>query len=208
MNAATPLIVAGCDEVGRGTWAGPVVAAAVVLDAAHPLAGLADSKTLSPRRRAELDVRIRAEASAWAIGEASVEEIDSLNILQATLLAMQRAVAALAVVPQLVLVDGNRAPALPMPARSVIGGDAIEPAISAASIVAKVYRDALMRNLAARHPGYGFERHFGYGTSAHSRALAELGPCAVHRRSFAPVRRLLQGAFPAFPAFPSSQESS
>ncbi len=194
--------VAGCDEVGRGTWAGPVVAAAVVLDPACPLSGLADSKTLSPRRRAELDARIRDSALNWAIGEATVEEIDRLNILQATLLAMQRAVAGLAEPPGLVLIDGNRAPELPMPARTVVGGDALEPAISAASIVAKVYRDALMQRLARLHPGYGFERHFGYGTSEHRRALDELGPCAAHRRSFAPVRRLLQAAHP------SLQESS
>ena len=189
-------LIAGCDEVGRGTLAGPVVAAAVVLDAARPIAGLADSKALSARRREALDALIRERALGWAIGEASVEEIDRLNILRATMLAMQRAVAALQPRPQRVLVDGNRAPALPMPAQALIGGDALEPAISAASIVAKVYRDRLMVELAVRHPGYGFERHFGYGTIAHKQALAALGPCSAHRRSFAPVRLALQGRFP------------
>ena len=195
MTGGMPMI-AGCDEVGRGTLAGPVVAAAVVLDATRPIAGLVDSKSLSARRRETLDALIRERALGWAIGEASVEEIDRLNILQATMLAMQRAVAALQPRPQRVLVDGNRAPALPMPAQALIGGDALEPAISAASIVAKVYRDRLMVELAARHPGYGFERHFGYGTIVHKQALAALGPCSAHRRSFAPVRLALQGRFP------------
>jgi ribonuclease HII len=192
MTGGIPMI-AGCDEVGRGTLAGPVVAAAVVLDAARPIVGLADSKALSARRREALAALIRERALGWAIGEASVDEIDRVNILQATLLAMQRAVAALHLRPSLVLVDGNRAPELPMPARAIVGGDALEPAISAASIVAKVYRDRLMVELGARHPGYGFERHFGYGTIAHKQALAKLGPCPVHRRSFAPVRQALQG---------------
>ncbi len=189
-------MIAGCDEVGRGTLAGPVVAAAVVLDATRPIVGLADSKALSARRREALDALIRERALGWAIGEATVDEIDRLNILQATLLAMQRAVAALSVRPSLVLVDGNRAPELPMPARAIVGGDALEPAISAASIVAKVYRDRLMVELGARHPGYGFERHFGYGTIAHRQALVMLGPCRAHRHSFAPVRLALQGRFP------------
>ena len=195
MTCGMPMI-AGCDEVGRGTLAGPVVAAAVVLDAARPIVGLADSKTLSARRREALAALIRERALGWAIGEASVDEIDRLNILQATLLAMQRAVAALQPQPGLVLVDGNRAPELPMPARAIVGGDALEPAISAASIVAKVYRDRLMVELGARHPGYGFERHFGYGTIAHRQALVMLGPCSAHRHSFAPVRLALQGRFP------------
>lgn len=184
-------LVAGCDEVGRGTWAGPVVAAAVILDPAHPLEGLRDSKTLSPSRREALDGQIRAHSLAFAIGEASVEEIDALNILQATMLAMRRAVAALARTPGLVLVDGNRVPDLPMPARAIVRGDATEPAIAAASIIAKVYRDAAMRELAALHRGYGFERHVGYGTMEHARALERLGPCPAHRRSFAPIRRLI-----------------
>lgn len=190
MSAETTALVAGCDEVGRGTWAGPVVAAAVILDPARVPPGLADSKALSPARREALAPVIRASCVAWALGQASAEEIDRLNILQATMLAMQRAVAALAQAPALVLVDGNRVPELPMPGRAIIGGDAVEPSISAASIVAKVWRDAHMRELALRHPGYGFEQHFGYGTMQHRTALLRLGPCAEHRRSFAPIRRL------------------
>ena len=184
-------LIAGCDEVGRGPWAGPVVAAAVVLDPAHPIAGLADSKLLSARRREELDVQIRAHSLGWSIAESSVEEIDQRNILQATLLAMQRAVAALPCKIDLLLVDGNQTPQVAMPCRAIVGGDAAEPAISAASIIAKVYRDRLMAELAQRYPGYGFERHSGYGTAAHRAALLTLGPCAEHRRSFAPIRRLL-----------------
>ncbi|CAZ89085.1 ribonuclease HII, degrades RNA of DNA-RNA hybrids [Thiomonas arsenitoxydans] len=184
-------LIAGCDEVGRGPWAGPVVAAAVVLDPAHPIAGLADSKLLSARRREELDAHIRAYSLAWSIAESSVEEIDQRNILQATLLAMQRAVAALPCKIDLLLVDGNQTPQVAMPCRAIVGGDAVQPAISAASIIAKVYRDRLMTELAQRYPGYGFERHSGYGTAAHRAALLTLGPCAVHRRSFAPIRRLL-----------------
>lgn len=183
--------IAGCDEVGRGTWAGPVVAAAVILDPDAPVPGLADSKTLSANRRAVLDARIRATSLGVGIGWASVAEIDALNILQATMLAMQRAIAALPLRPELVLVDGNRCPALDMPARAIIGGDALEPAISAASIVAKQYRDTLMRELSLEWPGYGFERHVGYGTMQHRVALERLGPCPEHRRSFAPIRRML-----------------
>lgn len=183
--------VAGCDEVGRGTWAGPVVAAAVILDPARPIDGLRDSKALSPRRREELAARIRDCSLAWAIAAASVEEVDALNILRATLLAMQRAVAALGTRPDRVLVDGNRLPDLPMPALAVVRGDATVPAIAAASIIAKVHRDALMRELAILHPGYGFERHVGYGTMEHAQALQQHGPCALHRRSFAPIRRLI-----------------
>ena len=183
--------VAGCDEVGRGPWAGPVVAAAVVLDPAHPIAGLADSKALSARRREALDAQIRAHSLGWSIAESSVEEIDQLNILQATMLAMQRAVAALPCEIDLLLVDGNRTPTVAVPCRAIVGGDAVHPAISAASIVAKVYRDGLMAELAQRYPGYGFEQHSGYGTAAHRAALLTLGPCPAHRRSFAPIRRLL-----------------
>ena len=184
-------LIAGCDEVGRGPWAGPVVAAAVVLDPAHPIAGLADSKLLSARRREELDAQIRAHSLGWSIAESSVEEIDQRNILQATLLAMQRAVAALPCKIDLLLVDGNQTPQVAMPCRAIVGGDAAEPAISAASIIAKVYRDRLRAELAQPYPGYGFERHSGYGTAAHRAALLTLGPCAEHRRSFAPIRRLL-----------------
>ncbi len=184
-------LIAGCDEVGRGTWAGPVVSCALILDPARVPAGVADSKTLSPRRRAALDQAIRACCLDCSIGLASAAEIDSINILQATLLSMRRAVAGLRLRPELVLVDGNRAPALDVPVRTVVGGDASEPVIGAASIVAKVWRDAHMAELARRHPGYGLERHFGYGTAQHLQALERLGPCAEHRRSFAPVRRLL-----------------
>ncbi|WP_328831762.1 ribonuclease HII [Thermaurantiacus tibetensis] len=184
--------VFGVDEVGRGPLAGPVVAAAVLLFADIP--GLADSKTLSPARRFELDRAVRAGGQV-ALGSASVAEIDRLNILEATLLAMARAVHALAArsgPPDLVLVDGNRAPPLAAPVRTVVGGDASEPAISAASIVAKVARDALMVALDALHPPYGFAAHKGYGTAAHLAALARLGPCAAHRRSFAPVAKFLR----------------
>ena len=197
-NAQPSLLqVAGCDEVGRGTWAGPVVAAAVILDPRRPVAGLADSKTLSPKRRAVLDSLIREQAVAVSIGYASAAEIDRINILQATLLAMQRAVAGLSQTPALVLVDGNQVPDLPIPCRAIVRGDATQPAISAASIVAKVWRDRLMQNLAACHPVYGFERHFGYGTMQHWQALQEHGPCAEHRRSFAPIRRLLDHPIPS-----------
>lgn len=191
-DEAVPVaLIAGCDEVGRGPWAGPVVAAAVVLDPARPIAGLADSKALSARRRVQLDAQIRAQSVGWSIAQSSVEEIDQLNILQATLLAMQRAVAGLQCPVGLLLVDGNQAPDVAMPCRAIVGGDAAHPAISAASIIAKVFRDGLMADLAVRYPGYGFERHSGYGTAAHQAALLTLGPCAAHRRSFAPIRRLL-----------------
>ena len=183
-------LIAGCDEVGRGTWAGPVVSCALILDPGRLPAGLADSKTLSPRRRESLDAQIRAACLDLCIGVASAQEVDRLNILQATLLSMQRAVAGLRLRPALVLVDGNRAPELDVPARAVVGGDASEPVISAASIVAKVWRDARMAELDRHYPGYGFARHFGYGTAQHLQALRQLGPCAEHRHSFAPLRRL------------------
>jgi ribonuclease HII len=189
--AANQARIAGCDEAGRGPWAGPVVAAVVVLDPERPIAGLADSKTLSARRREQLAAQIRTQSLGWSIGQSSVEEIDRFNILQATLLAMQRAVADLACPVDLLLVDGNRTPTVPMPCRAIVGGDAAHPAISAASIIAKVHRDHLMAGLALQYPGYGFERHSGYGTAAHRAALLTLGPCAAHRRSFAPIRRLL-----------------
>ena len=185
--------VAGIDEAGRGPLAGPVVAAAVILDPARPIDGLADSKTLSPRRREMLDAEIRVHAAAWAVGRAEVEEIDRLNILQATLLAMQRAVAALTLVPAFALVDGNRCPVLPCPAEAVVGGDRTVGAIAAASILAKVARDREMLLLEERYPGYGFARHKGYPTVDHVAALRRLGVSEVHRRSFAPVRQLLGG---------------
>ena len=183
--------VAGVDEAGRGPLAGPVVAAAVILDARRPIAGLADSKTLSATRREALAGQIRSQASAWALGLASVEEIDQLNILQATLLAMQRAVHGLSIVPALVLVDGNQAPRLSCAVRTVVRGDATVASISAASILAKVARDAMLQDLDRQYPGYGLARHKGYPTAAHLRALEFLGPAVVHRRSFGPVRRLL-----------------
>jgi ribonuclease HII len=184
-------LVAGVDEAGRGPLAGPVIAAAVVLDEAKPVAGLADSKVLSAGRREELAVLIKERALCWALGRAEVEEIDRLNILRASLLAMQRAVAALSPLPGLVLVDGNQAPELACPVQTVVRGDATVPAISAASILAKVTRDAEMRELDALFPGYGFARHKGYPTAAHLDALDRHGVSAVHRRSFAPVSRLL-----------------
>ncbi len=191
LEANTDIILAGVDEAGRGPLAGPVVAAAVVLDAAYPMDGLADSKTLSAARRVLLAGQIRAHAVAWALGMASVAEIDQLNILQATLLAMQRAVEGLGMQPGLVLVDGNCAPRLSCPVRTVVRGDALVQSISAASILAKVARDAIMLNLDGDYPGYGFAIHKGYPTLAHRQALETLGPSAVHRRSFGPVRRLL-----------------
>lgn len=185
--------VAGVDEAGRGPLAGAVYAAAVILDPARPIEGLNDSKRLSARRRETLFEVIQAQALAWCIAFASREEIDRLNILQASMLAMQRAVAGLAHAPTLVLVDGNRAPDFPCPARTIVGGDAREPAISAASILAKVARDRAMLELHTRYPQYGFDKHKGYPTAEHLAALAAHGPCPEHRVSFAPVRRLLVG---------------
>nr|WP_240451299.1 ribonuclease HII [Wenzhouxiangella sp. XN201] len=182
--------VAGVDEAGRGPLAGPVVAAAVILDPRRPVAGLADSKQLSARRREQLAESIRSRACALGIGVAEVEDIDRINILQATFLAMRRALEALAIEPALVRIDGNRAPTgLPWPVQTVIGGDRSDRAISAASILAKVHRDALMLDLHRQWPLYGFDRHKGYPTPAHLSALAEHGPCPVHRRSFRPVEQ-------------------
>lgn len=183
-----PGLVAGVDEAGRGPLAGPVVAAAVILDDRHPIVGLADSKKLSAKRREFLYDTIRAQALCCSVAMASVDEIDRLNILQATMLAMQRAVQGLRLRPARVRVDGNRLPALDMLAEAIVGGDATEPAISAASILAKVTRDRLLLELDAQHPAYGFGTHKGYGTAEHLRALAVHGPTAHHRRSFAPVR--------------------
>ena len=187
------LLVAGVDEVGRGPLAGPVVTAAVILDPERPIAGLADSKKLSEARREALFDIIQRDALAWALGRAEGEEIDRLNILQATLLAMQRAVAALDPAPQHVLVDGNRCPSLPCTAEAIIKGDGTVPAISAASIIAKVSRDREMMALDAQYPGYGFARHKGYPSPAHLAALEQLGASPIHRRSFAPVRRIVAG---------------
>lgn len=181
-------IVAGVDEAGRGPLAGPVVAAAVVLDAGRPIAGLADSKRLQPSRREALAAEVKRRARAWALGRAEVEEIDRINILAATLLAMRRAVLALNIRPDAAWVDGNVAPPLRCATVTVVGGDAKVAAISAASILAKTARDAEMAALAARHPQYGFERHKGYATQRHLEALRRHGPSAIHRRSFAPVQ--------------------
>lgn len=190
----TAYLLAGVDEVGRGPLVGAVVTAAVILDPARPIQGLADSKKLTAAKREQLADEIREKALSWALGRAESSEIDAINILQATMLAMQRAVAALSIQPTAVLIDGNRCPTLPMPAQAVIKGDATVPAISAASILAKVARDAEMAVLDQRHPGYGFAKHKGYPTAMHLEALRRLGPLAEHRRSFAPVRNLLTPA--------------
>jgi len=184
-------LVAGVDEAGRGPLAGPVVAAAVILDERHPIKGLADSKKLTARRRERLFDEIRAKALCCSIAEASVEEIDRFNILQATLLAMRRAVSGLRLKPNKVLVDGNRLPTLEVLAEAIVGGDALVPAISAASILAKVHRDRWCLTLDQQYPLYGFAQHKGYGTAAHLAALRAHGPCAQHRTSFRPVAELL-----------------
>ncbi|WP_341503501.1 ribonuclease HII [Gallaecimonas sp. GXIMD4217] len=185
------MLIAGVDEVGRGPLVGDVVTAAVILDPARPIEGLTDSKKLSEKRREALAVEIRDKALAFAIGRASPTEIDELNILHATLLAMQRAVAGLAVLPDKVLIDGNRVPALPMAAEAVVKGDAKVAEIGAASILAKVVRDQEMLTLHRQHPHYGFDRHKGYPTVEHLRLLAEHGPLEQYRKSFKPVRRAL-----------------
>ena len=183
----TVLLCAGVDEAGRGPLAGPVVAAAVILDAERPIRGLADSKVLPPERREVLAKRIRERARAWAVALAAVDEIDSINILHASMLAMRRAVEALAVLPEEVLVDGNRCPEVTFKVRAIVGGDACVPSISAASILAKTARDAMLVELDREYPAYGFARHKGYATAEHLAALRLHGPCPAHRRSFAPV---------------------
>jgi ribonuclease HII len=187
----------GVDEAGRGPLAGPVVAAAVILDPSRPVAGLADSKVLSAERREALAMLIRERSVAFAVAEASVEEIDRLNILQATLLAMRRAVDALTVPAEFALIDGNQMPRLSIPGRTIVAGDASEACISAASILAKTARDAIMQVFDMEHPGYGFTRHMGYATPEHLASLARLGPCRLHRRSFAPVRAHLDAGLQA-----------
>ena len=187
----TGRFVAGVDEAGRGPLAGPVVAAAVILDPAVPIRGLDDSKRLSPRRRVDLDIEIRERAVSYAVARADVEVIDAINILQATMQAMREAVGRLDPAPRQVLVDGNRCPDLPCPVRAVVGGDATIAAISAASILAKVARDREMIEMDRRYPGYGFARHKGYGTRAHRDALLRFGPSPIHRLSFAPVKSAL-----------------
>lgn len=187
-------LVAGVDEVGRGPLAGPVIAAAVILDPDRPIAGLADSKALSERRRMHLADEIRDHSLAWALGRAECAEIDTINILRASLLAMQRAINALAECPDTVLVDGNQVPEVSMTVRAIIKGDSKVAAISAASILAKVTRDDEMVAMERDFPGYGFARHKGYPTRQHLEALRSLGICPIHRRSFGPVRQLLESS--------------
>ncbi|HBR97627.1 MAG TPA: ribonuclease HII [Gammaproteobacteria bacterium] len=184
-------LVAGLDEVGRGPLVGSVVAAAVILGPDHGIEGLTDSKKLSEKRRQLLDQQIRERALCWSLAEASADEIDRINILQASMLAMQRAFDGLTTRPTRALVDGNRCPDVPVPCEAIVKGDATVAAISAASIIAKVYRDQQMLTLDRAHPEYGFAAHKGYPTAAHRDALARLGPLPEHRRSFAPVRRAL-----------------
>ena len=183
-------LVCGVDEAGRGPLAGPVVAAAVILDPKRPIEGLNDSKKLSAKRREKLAVAIRERALAWAVAEASVEEIDRINILQASFLAMRRAVEGLALRPEKALIDGNRCPVLDCPAEAIVGGDGKVASIAAASILAKTVRDAGMLVLHAEYPMYGFDRHMGYPTAFHLQTLREHGPSPVHRRSYAPVAQL------------------
>ena len=192
---ATPReeLVAGVDEVGRGPLAGPVVAAAVILNPRAPVHGLRDSKALSPKQRERFADLLRVRSLAWAVGRAEVEEIDALNILQASLLAMRRAVLVLPLRPGHVVVDGKQCPDLPCEAEAIVAGDARVPAISAASILAKVVRDTEMRYLDSLYPQYGFAKHKGYPTRSHLMSLSEYGVCPQHRRSFAPVRRILEG---------------
>jgi len=189
-----PLLTAGVDEAGRGPLAGPVVVAAVILDPARRIRGLADSKILTAARRETLDTRIRERAIAFSVIAVEVAEIDRVNIFQATMLGMARALAALTPLPALALIDGNHVPKnIQCSTRAIVNGDALEPAISAASILAKVARDRIMCELHARYPGYGFARHKGYSTPEHFAALQRLGPCCEHRTSFAPVRQLRLG---------------
>lgn len=189
--------ICGVDEAGRGPLVGAVVAGAVVLDPSNPIAGLKDSKKLTPARREFLYEQIMEKAKAWGVGEASPAEIDDINILQATMLAMRRAIEDLAIRlgawPDKALIDGNRCPELPISAEAIIKGDAKEPVISAASIIAKVTRDRQMQALDKIHPQYGFAQHMGYPTEAHFAALKEFGACDEHRRSFSPVRKVLEG---------------
>lgn len=187
----TRLLVAGVDEVGRGPLAGPVVTAAVILDCSKVIEGLADSKLLSENKRLLLDQEIRARALCYSIGQADVYEIDQLNILQATLLAMQRAVAGLSTKPTKVLVDGNHLPDLSCQAEAIVGGDGLVAEISAASIIAKVYRDSLMKGLHRQYPEYGFDKNKGYPTRLHREALLKYGAAPCHRKSFAPVRNVI-----------------
>jgi ribonuclease HII len=183
-------LICGVDEAGRGPWAGPVTAGAVILDPNQPIEGLTDSKKLSEKKRLALEPEIKAKAAYWAVSHVSPEEIDQFNIREATFIAMQRAIATLGAVPTAIIIDGNALPKnLPAPARAIIKGDLTEPAISAASILAKNARDRLMVEICDNYPEYGFSGHKGYGTAAHSEALNRLGPCPHHRMTFAPVRK-------------------
>ena len=188
----TPGLVAGVDEAGRGPLMGPVVAAAVILDELHPIKGLADSKVLTALRRDKLYDEIRAKALCFSIAQASAAEIDEINILQATMLAMKRAVEGLRLKPAKVLVDGNRIPTLVIVAEAIVGGDALVPAISAASILAKVWRDRWCQEMDLAYPQYGFASHKGYGTAEHLAALRQHGACPEHRRTFSPVAQVLR----------------
>lgn len=191
MNFSQGKLIAGVDEVGRGPLAGAVVAAAVILDPSKPIDGLTDSKKLTEKKRDQLFDIIQRDALAWAIGRAEVHEIDELNILHASMLAMQRAVELLSPQAEFALVDGNRCPALPCPSQAIVKGDLTEPCISAASILAKVTRDREMDALELKYPGYGFAQHKGYPTKVHMDALQKLGPTEIHRRTFGPVAKLL-----------------
>ena len=185
-------LICAVDEAGRGPWAGPVTAAAVILDPERPVSGLTDSKKISEKKRFALEPEIKANVAYWCVAHAEPDEIDRMNIREATFLAMQRAIAGLGIIPSRILIDGNALPArLPAPAEAIIKGDLKEPAISAASILAKTERDRLMEAYCQTHPGYGFSQHKGYGTAAHAEALQLLGACPIHRASFAPVRKVM-----------------
>ena len=185
-------LICGVDEAGRGPWAGPVTAAAVILHPDRPILGLTDSKKISEKKRFALEPEIKQKAAYWCVAHAEPNEIDTLNIREATFLAMQRAIAGLGIVPERILIDGNALPSqLPAPAEAIIKGDLKEPAISAASILAKTERDRLMQVYCEQYPGYGFAGHKGYGTAAHADALRQFGPCPIHRVSFAPVRKAM-----------------
>lgn len=185
------LVCAGVDEAGRGPLAGPVCAAAVILDPARPIEGLADSKKLSKKKREALEAEIKEKALAWCVAWGEVEEIDEINILQSTMLSMKRAVEGLSIAPDKVIVDGNRAPRLSCRVEAVVKADAKIPEVSAASILAKTARDRLMEKMDEEHPGYGFAKHAGYGTKAHVEAIRRLGPSPIHRRSFEPVKTMI-----------------
>ena len=186
------VLIAGVDEVGRGPLAGAVIAAAVILDASNPIEGLTDSKKLTPKKRELLSKEIKDKALHWALGRAEADEIDEINILNASLLAMKRAVESLSIQPEHCLIDGNKCPELECTSEAIVKGDLKEPAISAASIIAKVERDNEMVNFDEVYPGYGFAQHKGYPTKLHMEALQQLGATAIHRKSFAPVKRIIE----------------